>query len=50
MLRGLSQVIFFADDMAAARRWYSPQFLEIRERVGAFELPDIKHDMPPEPR
>jgi catechol 2,3-dioxygenase-like lactoylglutathione lyase family enzyme len=26
---------------------YSPQFLEIRKRVGAFELPDVKHDMPP---
>ena len=23
MLRGLAQLIFFADDMAAARRWYS---------------------------
>jgi predicted enzyme related to lactoylglutathione lyase len=29
---------------------YSPQFVEIRKRVGAFELPDIKHDVPPEPR
>jgi catechol 2,3-dioxygenase-like lactoylglutathione lyase family enzyme len=23
MLRGLSQVIFFADDMAAAKQWYT---------------------------
>jgi predicted enzyme related to lactoylglutathione lyase len=26
---------------------HSPQFLEIRKRVGAFELPDVKHDVPP---
>jgi hypothetical protein len=26
---------------------YSPQFLEIRKRVGAFELPEVKHDVPP---
>jgi hypothetical protein len=37
MLRGLAQLIFFADDMAAARQWYSkllgmePYF----ERVGS---------------
>jgi predicted enzyme related to lactoylglutathione lyase len=29
---------------------YSPQFLEIRKRVGTFELPDVKHDAPPEQR
>ncbi|HEV8651796.1 MAG TPA: VOC family protein [Actinomycetes bacterium] len=29
---------------------YSPHFLHVRERVGAFELPDVKHDMPLEPR
>jgi uncharacterized glyoxalase superfamily protein PhnB len=29
---------------------YSPQFLEIRKRVGAFELPDVRHDMPPDTR
>ena len=29
---------------------YSPQFLEIRNRVGAFELPDIKADVPPGPQ
>ena len=23
MLRGLAQLIFFADDVAAAKRWYS---------------------------
>jgi predicted enzyme related to lactoylglutathione lyase len=27
---------------------YSPQFLRVRGRVGDFELPDVKHDMPPE--
>src|SRR5829696_3871023 len=26
---------------------YSPQFLEIRKRAGAFELPDVKQDVPP---
>jgi predicted enzyme related to lactoylglutathione lyase len=29
---------------------YSPQFLQVRERVGAFQLPDVKHDLPPDPR
>jgi hypothetical protein len=29
---------------------YSPQFLRVRERVGAFELPDVEHDKPPEPQ
>jgi predicted enzyme related to lactoylglutathione lyase len=27
---------------------YSPQFLEIRKRVGTFELPEVKHDVPPD--
>jgi hypothetical protein len=25
---------------------YNPHYVEIRERVGAFELPDVRHDVP----
>jgi catechol 2,3-dioxygenase-like lactoylglutathione lyase family enzyme len=35
MLRGLSQVIFYADDMAAAKRWYT----ELLGREPYFERP-----------
>ncbi|HKF86947.1 MAG TPA: VOC family protein, partial [Propionibacteriaceae bacterium] len=55
MLRGFSQLIFFADDMAAARRWYTellgmePYF----ERLGPdgrlaymeFRVGDYQHEL-----
>jgi catechol 2,3-dioxygenase-like lactoylglutathione lyase family enzyme len=36
MLRGLSQVIFFADDMAAAKQWYT-QLLGMEPYFERFE-------------
>jgi len=29
---------------------YSPHFLDVRERIGAFELPEVKPDVSPDPR
>jgi hypothetical protein len=29
---------------------YNPHCVEIRKRVGAFPLPDVEPDLPPEPR
>jgi hypothetical protein len=29
---------------------YSPHFLDVRERIGAFELPEVTPDVRPDPR